>query len=72
MMTTILATAVAATPAFAADSSSGGNGLLITAFFGFAALIIAFQFVPAVVLFGAMMKGVFSSGKESTAKVPKK
>ncbi|UFS69908.1 hypothetical protein LPW11_18725 [Geomonas sp. RF6] len=59
-----LATAVAATPANAAGGSTGGSPMLIAAFCGFVALIIAFQFVPAVVLLGGMLKGLFSARKE--------
>ncbi|UFS70937.1 hypothetical protein LPW11_01835 [Geomonas sp. RF6] len=51
----------AATPAFATGDGGSGNGLLMSAFFGFAALVIVFQFVPALVLLGGMLKGLFSS-----------
>jgi len=44
------------------------NGWLWMLFLGFGALIVAFQLVPSMILFGAMLKGLFSSTvKESAA-----
>lgn len=70
MSKTVLAAIIAATPAFAGTGKAAGSGLLMSAFLGFGALIIAFQFVPAVLLFGSMLKGLFSAEapKESAAK----
>lgn len=59
-----------ATPAFAAGGTTSGSPLLMSAFFGFAALVIVFQFVPAMVLFGGMLKGLFS--KDDLAAASKK
>jgi len=64
----LLVIAAAATPAFATGGATAGSGLLMSAFFGLAALVIVFQFVPALVLFGGMVKGLFSSA----APAPKK
>lgn len=35
--------------------------MLMTLFMGFAALVIAFQLVPALLLLFAMVKGIFSA-----------
>jgi len=43
------------------------NGWLWMLFLGFGALIVAFQLVPSMILFGAMLKGLFTSAvKESS------
>jgi len=52
---------LAATYANAASgATSDENGLLVRLFLAFAAIIIVFQLVPGIVLFGSMLKGVFS------------
>jgi hypothetical protein len=52
----------------AASEGAGTEiGWLGIIFLGFGALIIAFQFIPAVMLFGAMLKGVFSATKTVTS-----
>lgn len=47
-----------------ANAASGAtlddNSLLVKLFLAFAAIIIVFQLVPGIVLFGSMLKGVFS------------
>lgn len=50
------------TSAHAATSGTGneGNGILIWFLIGFAALIIMLQAVPALVMFGSIVKGIFS------------
>jgi hypothetical protein len=61
-----LATALTciAIPALAAGDPTGTEmGWLGIIFLGFGALVIAFQFIPAVMLFGAMLKGLFSTTK---------
>lgn len=49
--------------AFAASTSAaqGGAGLLIWAFIGFCGMLIMVQAVPALVLFIAILKGLFSA-----------
>ncbi len=52
-----------------ADTGTGGeeSGWLWMLFLGFGALIIVFQLVPSMILFGSMLKGLFSStAKETT------
>jgi len=52
---------VYASSARAADmANEGSSSLLLTLFLGFFALIVVFQLVPAVLLFGGMLKGLFS------------
>lgn len=48
-------------------ASSEENGWLWMLFLGFGALIIVFQLVPSMILFGSMLRGLFSSAaKESS------
>ena len=64
---TIIAMLAGVVPALAAKGSgTDEGGLLMMAFLGFGAIIITFQFIPAVVLFCSMLKGVF--GKAPAAK----
>lgn len=51
----------------ASGAGTEGNGLLVTLFLGFGALIIAFQLVPGMVLFGSMLKGIFSKSTTATS-----
>jgi hypothetical protein len=53
-----------------ADTGAGAaeNGWLWMLFLGFGALIVAFQLVPSMILFSAMLRGLFSpAAKESSA-----
>ncbi len=61
---TLVSTAVAA----AAPADQGGS-MLLTLFIGFFALIVVFQLVPACLLFAGILKGLFSSKKESEQKI---
>jgi hypothetical protein len=57
---TVIAMLAGVTPALAAKGGSvEESGLLMMAFLGFGAIIITFQFVPAMVLLASMIKGVF-------------
>jgi hypothetical protein len=40
-------------------ASATENGWLWMLFLGFAALIVVFQLVPSMILFGSMLKGLF-------------
>ncbi|MCK5914828.1 MAG: hypothetical protein KAG92_01715 [Deltaproteobacteria bacterium] len=53
-----------ATTVFAATGAEGaGLGLIGWIFIGFMALIVAFQFIPSVMMFGSMMAAIFGKGK---------
>ncbi len=53
-----------ANSAFAANGVEGGGMSLIGwIFIGFMALIVAFQFTPAMMMFGSMMAGFFGKAK---------
>lgn len=57
-LATIL-TFIATSTAFAASGAqSEDSGLLVALFLGVGALIIAFQLLPGLTLFGSMMKGL--------------
>ena len=59
---------IVAVPALAAgDGANSEIGWLGIIFLGFGALIIAFQFIPAVMLFTSMLKGLFSATKQTLA-----
>lgn len=67
MKTTLatMMTLIAASTSFAASGAeSDGNGLLVMLFLGIGALIVAFQMLPGLALFGSMMKGLLS-GKDA-------
>ena len=50
------------TPALAANANSAkGSSILLILFLGFGALIVVFQFVPGMVLFATMLKGLFTA-----------
>lgn len=67
LVNTIAITLVVAANAFADGNTSDQEGWLWTLFIGFGALIIVFQLVPATVLFGTMLKGLFSATAKKTA-----
>jgi hypothetical protein len=61
VMRTVIAILASVTKAFAADGSVvKGSTFLLILFLGFAALIIVFQFIPGLVLFVTMLKGLFT------------
>ena len=61
LMTALLVTLASVAPAFAASGSErSGISFLLILFLGFAALIIVFQFIPGLVLFVTMVKGLFT------------
>lgn len=61
LMRTAIVTLASVTTALAANGSEvKGSSFLIILFIGFAALIIVFQFIPGLVLFVTMLKGLFT------------
>ncbi len=68
LIRTLIATLVTVSPAFAAGAHDGkGSSLLLFLFLGFAALIIVFQFIPGLVLFASMLRGLFTSAPKKTS-----
>jgi len=65
---TLLSLMITATRALAAGGvgESEGMGLLATFFIAFGILIVLFQFIPGIMLFVGMLKGIFSAGDEKT------
>jgi hypothetical protein len=62
LIRTLLIVLATVAPAFAAGGTEGkGTSFLLVLFLGFAALIIVFQFIPGLVLFASMLKGLFTS-----------
>jgi hypothetical protein len=63
-----------ASTAFAASGAENdGSGLFFWLFVGFAAMIIVFQFLPGVMMFFGMAKGLFSAeAKRSEISTAKK
>lgn len=58
----LLAVAAGTTSAYAAvGKEPSGPGLLTIAFLGFLAIIIAIQFIPGLILFFGMLRGIFSA-----------
>jgi hypothetical protein len=74
LITTILVTLGWVAPALAAEGgATKGSSLLLILFLGFAALIIVFQFIPGLVLFFSMLKGIFTAApKKATVTHDKK
>lgn len=66
---TILATVGWVAPALAAgENVAKGSSVLLILFLGFFALIVVFQFIPGLVLFFSMLKGIFTAApKKETA-----
>ncbi|HEY6839317.1 MAG TPA: hypothetical protein VI389_11280 [Geobacteraceae bacterium] len=65
---TILVTLIWIASAVAAEGKeTEGSGLLLSLFIGFGALIIVFQLVPSLILFGSMLKGLFTRTAKETA-----
>ena len=61
LFTTLAITLACVTPAFAANAEkTGGSSILLILFLGFGALIVVFQFIPGMVLFFSMLKGLFT------------
>jgi len=48
-----------------------GSSFLLILFLGFAALIILFQFIPGMVLFATMLKGLFTPAPKKAAETVK-
>ena len=70
ILRTLVATLAWISTALAANGgSTEGNSFLVTLFLAFGALIIVFQLVPSLVLFGAMVKGLLTRSAKEPATV---
>jgi hypothetical protein len=68
LITTILLTLAWVAPALASEGGvANGSSLILILFLGFAALIIVFQFIPGLVLFFSMIKGIFTAAPKKAA-----
>lgn len=54
--------------ACAAGGEGGGSEVMTQLFFAFLALIVVGQVVPGLVLFGSMLRGLFSRATRETAR----
>lgn len=64
----LLAIATSLAPA-GGGGETMGSGLWVILFLGLGALIVIFQLIPSLVLFGSMMKGLFSKGEEREERI---
>jgi hypothetical protein len=68
ILTTLAVTLACVTPALAASTNAAkGSSILLILFLGFGALIIVFQFIPGMVLFATMLKGLFTAAPKKAA-----
>jgi hypothetical protein len=68
LIITILVTFGSVATALAAgDSVAKGSSFLLILFLGFFALIVVFQFIPGLVLFFSMLKGIFSAAPKKVS-----
>jgi hypothetical protein len=67
----ILSLVITGTQALASGGGSEGEGLILfaTFFIAFGALIIMFQFVPGIILFFGMLKGLFSPADKKSVDI---
>jgi hypothetical protein len=62
MFGTLIITLALVTPALASNGNEvRGSSILLILFLGFGALIVVFQFIPGMVLFFSMLKGLFTA-----------
>jgi hypothetical protein len=68
ILTTLAVTLATVTPALAADANTAkGSSILLILFLGFGALIVVFQFIPGMVLFFSMLKGLFTAAPKKVS-----
>ena len=67
LINTIIALLGGVVPAFAAGTGvAKGSSFLLILFLGFFALIVVFQFIPGLILFFSMLKGLFTAAPKKT------
>jgi len=59
--------AASGTALAASGAESDSNGFMVTLFLAFGALVIAFQLVPGLLLFGSMIRGLFAKPSDASA-----
>jgi hypothetical protein len=71
MLRILAVTMAIITPALAANGNEvKGSSILLVLFLGFGALIVVFQFIPGMVLFFSMLKGLFTAApKKASAEI---
>ena len=63
----VLSLVITAAQVLAGDGGNGdGFSLLTTFFIAFGVIILLFQFVPGLMLFGGMFKGLFPSSEKKS------
>jgi len=60
---TLLATLQASTAFAATEAGGGGISLIGWIFIGFMGVVITFQFIPCLIMFGSMMASIFGKAK---------
>ncbi|MBC7963914.1 MAG: hypothetical protein H7Y05_13345 [Steroidobacteraceae bacterium] len=67
---TLLSLIISAAQAFASSGAAEGEelSLLAIGFISFGVLIVLFQFVPALLLIGGMVAGLFKAGEKKNEK----
>jgi len=70
MSATMFALLATTSQAFASGGTSGTEdlSLLAVGFISFGVLIVLFQFVPALLLVGGMLAGLFNAGEKKNGK----
>jgi hypothetical protein len=64
ILVAVMVTMIGMTPVLASsDPEAAGSGLLVFLFLGFIGLIVAFQLIPSLILFGSMIKGLFGAAE---------
>jgi hypothetical protein len=70
ILTTLAVSLTCVTPALAANANAAkGSSILLILFLGFGALIVVFQFIPGLVLFFSMLKGLFTAAPKKAPAV---
>ena len=67
LLASILALLITVTQALASSGTGDGQGLshMAVFFISFGILIVLFQFIPGIMLFVGMIKGLFLSGEKN-------
>jgi hypothetical protein len=63
----VLALCFAPSAYAASGAEHEGTGIFFWLFIGFAAMVIAFQFIPGLMMFLGMIKGLFEPGTKGSA-----